>query len=199
MVTSLFVVLGGRANISAFADNNPSNEYTTTINKSNGLRVSDNNETKYVFKLHDNSDELGFFYITKPEWTKFNLDGDYSDCLFSWSNPNGTSSYFSVDLVVREETTYNKALIDGKYYNTRGFPGAYRITTVYKESSPGLNFKTIPDYGWTLKSKEQDGDLITAVAEKNPSGSYYDAMDWCLWEVGTIYIKSITIEYTCGD
>lgn len=192
MVTTLATALSGKANIEAFADNDNPGVYIAEISKDN--RLISGSGGYYAFRLHG-GEEYGRFYASD-----FYSSGDrYIDFTnenyaFEWKKTLANDYYFEIRLI----ESNNEYVIGGKKRTLRGFPGAYKITTVYSESEPDLSFDVCPDFGWTTISKTKEGDLITAVATKNDSAdNYSSAMTWCLRDMGTVSIKSITVEYTC--
>ena len=192
MTATLAVAIGNKDNIKAFAEDVAPGNYTAVIDSNNRLKTT-NFDQRYAFQLHNGS-EYGYF-TGRTDWLNINPTGVYSDYAFSWRRPaNQSDNFFMIQLVTNDKSY----IVEGKSCLLRGFPGAYRITTVYSESSDNLDFDVCPTYGWTTKSLSKSGDLITAVAEKNVGATKYSSnMDWCLREEGTIYIKSITIEYYC--
>lgn len=196
MVATLSAALINNGSFKVFAQNNTSNLYTAVISTSNRLKATNSSE-EFAFQLHGN-DEYALFYMPK-EWYVLNPTGIYSDYFMSWTQPEGQkSSYFEISIEDQGEGPTSKNLIDGKYYYLRGFPGAYRITTVYALSDPDIRVEiNSNNRGWAQTSRVVEGNLITEVTEKG-SGNQGINMDWSLWTPGTIYIKSITIEYTCS-
>ena len=191
MVTTLATAFGDRKNIATFAKNNPQGNYTVVIDSSNRLKMSDQSNI-CGFRLHG-GEEYGYFNINQVNRINLNPTDDYSDYAFSFTNPDGQSYYLQICLY---ELTNHKRIVDGKERNLRGFPGAYRITTVYKNPDDISTYDFCPRVGWSYSKSKPDAEgLITAVATKNEQ---YNYMNWTTDEVGTIYIKSITIEYTCG-
>ena len=195
MITTLSAALTNSGSLEAFAQTREAKNYTAVINSSNRLKATDTGN-RYGFQLHGN-DEYGCFYFGQY-WFDVNPTEAYSDYILSWTMPEGKdSSYFQISVCDRGEELANKYKIDGKDYYLRGFPGAYRVTTVYSLSDPDLRFYTRGNSGgWTETSKTIDGNLITLVTEKTSESSSM-RFDWILSNPGTVYIKSITIEYTC--
>ena len=193
MVITLATAFGNRKNIATFADNNPQGTYTAVIDSSN--RPIDAGGGYYAFRLHG-GEEYGCFYASDfySVGSRY-IDFTDENLAFTWTRSLNHDYYFEIDLVAISTKLY----VDKKQIPVRGFPGAYKITTVYSESEPNLNFKVCPDSGWTITSKTTEDNLITAVATKKDSADVYSsAMSWCLRDMGTVSIKSITIEYTCG-
>ena len=192
MVTTLATTFGYRKINATFAENNPQGTYTAVIDSSN--RLIDAGGGYYAFRLHG-GEEYGCFYASDfySVGSRY-IDFANENFAFTWTRSLNHDYYFEIDLVAISTKLY----VDKKQIPVRGFPGAYKITTVYSESEPDLNFKVCPDSGWTITSKTTEDNLITAVATKKDSaGAYSSAMSWCLRDMGTVSIKSITIEYTC--
>ena len=196
MVASLSAALINNRSFEVFAQGNTPNHYTAVIDSSNRLKATDQSD-RYAFQLHGN-DEYGCFYLASY-WFEINPKGKYSDYIMSWTKPSDTNaSYFQIFVCDRGEELPNLYEVDGKEYYLRGFPGAYKVTTVYSLSDPNLDVQLRGNVGgWQQTSRVVDGDLITEVTEKE-SGSSSSRFDWILWDTGTIYIKSIKIEYTCS-
>ena len=197
MASVAATIFAGNADVRTYAEPIEPGNYSAEISSSNRLKTTSDSGW-YGIRLHGGQ-EYGFFYVSDVSWLDLNPTGEYSDYAFSWTKPGPEGNrYFEITLGALEESSYYRTTIDGKQHYVRGFPGAYRITTVYSESSSNLDVRVCPSSGWTLKSKTTEGNLITAVAEKNnDDDNYSKKMTWTLWDEGTIYIKSITIDYTC--
>lgn len=197
MITTLATAFGDRKNIATFAENNPQGTYTAVIDSSNRLKAT-SSEGRFVFKLHGGS-EYGYMYVSSPTWLNINPTGKYSDYAFSWENTDGTSKYFEIFLRELAESSFYTFNVDGKNCFARGFPGAFRITTVFSNPNKISVDESNPYAGWKCsRSTDEETGLTTDVATINVSVQPSDNhIDWCSREAGTIYIKSITIEYTC--
>ena len=198
MVTTLATAIGTKTNIEAFAENNNSGDYTVVIDSNNRVKETGSSENGwYAFRIRNN-DDYGLLYFNYPYPVNFDLPVEYSDYIFSWTEPEGGSvSCFQISINSLEESTYHKKLIDGKYYYVRGFPGAYRITTVYSLSDPtkDAGFRANAG-GWSEKSRTSKDGVYTEVFGKDSESSSIN-IDWSVANGGTLFIKSITIEYTC--
>lgn len=197
MVTTLATAFGDRKNVETFAENNQQGTYTAVIDSSNRLKTT-SNSSRFVFKLHGGS-EYGYMYASSPTRLNINPTDKYSDYAFSWENTDGTDKYFEIFLEEFEETNYYKVDVDGKTHFLRGFPGAFRITTVFSNPNEISFDLSNPYYGWVCSrsTDEKTGlttDVATIDASVQPSNNH---LDWCSRQAGSIYIKSITIEYTC--
>lgn len=200
MIATLTVAVSNQRPIDTFAENNPSSNYTAVIDKDNRLKPGTSSGW-FGIQLHG-SEEYGFFNVSAPSWININPTDEYSDYAFSWENSDGSSKFFSVDLYELPESSYYTERIDGKDRYLRGFPGAYRITTVFY--NPGnITFddsEPLNEAGWGFERTYDEGtklttDVTTWVGPEKPDKNQ---MVWCSRQEGTIYIKSITIEYTCG-
>ena len=197
MAASIATIFVTKANVPARAESETPSNYVAEISKANNL-ISYGILNSRAFRLHG-GDEYGYFYMSATAvengWFDPSPSGDYSDYAFSWTNKNGNSYFF--EILLYDNGTSNRERINGEYHYLRGFPGAYRITTVYSLSSSPLNFDPCrPNSSWDC-TKTIEGNLITEVATKKPDSASDNYMNWCLREEGTVYIKSITIEYTC--
>ena len=197
MVITLAAAFGDRKNVGTFANNNPQGTYTAVIDSSNRLKET-SNSNRFAFNLHGGS-EYSYMNVSSPTWLNINPTGDYSDYAFSWENTDGTSKYFQIYLKEFEESSYYTIDVEGKNYYARGFPGAFRITTVFSNPNKIRVDQSNPHAGWVCsRSTDEKTGLTTDIATINvsvqPSDNY---LAWSSREIGTIYIKSITIEYTC--
>lgn len=197
MAAALSVTLLNNTTFKVLAQNGQPQNYVASIDKDNRLKPG-TSDGWFGFKLHG-SEEYGCFYASHAEWININPTGEYSDYAFSWTNTDGSDYYFEIDLSELPETSYYKETIDGKSRYLRGFPGANKITTVFYNPNKLSFDKSKPSSGWNCERTNDDDtqlttDVATLTASEQPSNN---SLTWCLREQGSIYIKSITIEYTC--
>lgn len=197
MAATLSVTLLNNTTFKVLAQNGQPQNYVASIDKDNRLKPG-TNAGRFGFKLHG-SEEYGFFHASSPEWININPTGEYSDYAFSWTNTDGSSKYFEIKLAERPETSYYQETIDGKSRYLRGFPGANKITTVFYNPNKLSFDESEPYSGWSCERTYDDDtqlttDVATLTASQQPDDNH---LAWCLREQGSIYIKSITIEYTC--
>ena len=189
MAASIATVFVSKENTEAFAGENTPSTYTATIDKDNRL-IDYGMNNSFAFRLH-NSEEYGEFVEYNNDWFDRNPAGDY---VFSWDNKTGESTIFQIYL--RELAESVPHIIDGKPRYLRGFPGAFEITTVYSLSDDSIQVGFRPGDGWTKTSPKKEGNLYTQVCTKKSSEAS-QLMSWCTYNIGVLYIKSITIKYTC--
>ncbi len=187
--TILATMFSNGLNIRALAEGELERSYTVTISTANNLKKT-GTANYFGFQLHDENE----YGSLNGQWDllKLNPTG-YSDCAFSWTRP-GSDRFFYIPVVSYSEVR----TIDGVSRNMRGFPNATRITTIYKESSEGLNL-SVSNTGWKTLPKTKAGDLITIVSERDTTLGSSTNFDWTLRDEGTVYIKRIIIEYTCSQ
>ncbi len=179
----------------AFAQDAEPGRYVAVIDANNRLRPTGDTD-RYGFRLH-NGEEYGYFYSSDGERLDINPTGAYSDYAFAWDNPDGTSKY--CEIFFRDFGNTRTYEIDGKVRALRGFPGIKKVTTVYLNPSNIRVDDTRPTTAWgfTTETDEKTG-LITEIATAPENLGTIDYTTWTTRSVGTIYIKSITIEYTCA-
>lgn len=179
----------------AFAQDVEPGRYVAVIDANNRIKTTSDSD-RYGFRLH-NGEEYGLFYTQVGERLDISPTGAYSDYAFAWDNPDGTSKY--CEIFFRDFGNSRSYEIDGKVRALRGFPGIKKVTTVYKNPSNIRVDNTRPSSAWglTTETDEKTG-LITEVTTAPANLGTTDGITWCSREVGTIYIKSITIEYTCA-
>lgn len=196
IAASFGILLSCRGNMQVFAGASTPSSYTATIDKDNRLLAYGMSDS-FAFRLH-NSEEFGYFVTSAPAWLDRNPTGEYSDYAFSWDNTDGSTYYFEVKLFDRGEA--HSEIVEGKSRYLRGFPGAFKITTIYSKSVDTLEInRASPGTGWKDTGEQSIGDnLYKFVATKKASASSYSQfMSWSTKTVGVLYVKSITIEYTC--
>ena len=196
MAASIATVFVSKDNTQAFAGENTPSTYTATIDKDNRL-VAYGMSDSFAFRLHD-SEEYGYFVTSAPAWLDRNPTGDYADYAFSWNNTDGSTYYFEIQLKDRGEN-YPET-VEGKSRFLRGFPGATKITTIYSKSVDTLQInRAYPGTGWTQSAEESIGDNLYKIVATKKSGQteYSQLMSWSTKSIGTLYVKSITIEYMC--
>lgn len=187
--TILATMFSNGLNIRALAEGEVERSYTVTISTANNLKKT-GSANYFGFKLHDENE----YGSLNGQWGVLELNPtEHSDCAFSWTRP-GSDRFFYIPI----ESQSNVRTIDGVSRNMRGFPNATRITTIYKESSEGLNF-SISNKGWNTSPKTKAGDLITIVSERDLTTESTTLFDWTLRDEGTVYIYRIIIEYTCSQ
>ena len=179
----------------AFAQDPEPGTYVAVIDANNRLKTTGDVD-RYGFRLH-NGEEYGYLYSSEGERLDINPTGVYSDYAFAWNNPDGQPKYCQIFFRNLGDTrTYE---VDGKDRALRGFPGIKKVTTVYINPSNIKVDDTQPTsaWGYTTETDEETG-LITEIATAPANIGAVDYTLWCTRSVGTIYIKSITIEYTCS-
>ncbi|MBO5528196.1 MAG: hypothetical protein J6A47_02615 [Bacilli bacterium] len=179
--------------LSVFAD---PVSYSVTIDVDHPL-LPTQDETMYAFRLH-NAGAYGALKAPSSEAIKTLPEG-HAGYVFSFTSPN--QSFFSVKVKEGGSTDYE---IGGVKRTLWGIPHPTKVKLVYNDGGKNLTANTLPypANNWQEQQTEgevlQNGDKSISYAIKDPSVATTSWDTSINTGSGTIYVRSMTIEYTCS-
>ncbi|MBO6285128.1 MAG: hypothetical protein J6O18_02295 [Bacilli bacterium] len=164
--------------------------YSVTIDVDHPL-LPTQDKTMYAFKLH-NAGAYGALNAPSSEAIKTLPEG-HAGYVFSFTTQSRT--FFSMKIRGGEYTDYE---IGGVKQTLWGIPHPTKVQLVYK-GAVTVNTTPYPGNNWEKTVQTQNGDTTVSYTIKDSS------VTTTSWDTsiendngGTIYVRSMTIEYTCS-
>ena len=168
--------------------------YSVTIDVNNPL-LRTQSDTVYAFRLHNAGAYSALKAPNSEAISTTNLPEKYKDYLFSFTTQSRT--FFSMKITGGEYTDYE---IGGVKQTLWGIPHPTKVQLVYNDDGKNLTANTVPypSDNWKKTEDLQNGDKsisYTIINSSRATTSWDTSIDAEMG--GTIYVRSMTIEYTC--
>ena len=191
--------------------------YSATIDKNNRLidvgHVGGSSLDYFAFRLHG-GENYGMFFTNNKVAYSDSLPSKYSDYAFSWTRDGAENdkNYTGRFSLANNGNKY-QAEIDGVNKSLRGFPKVTSFSVTYVQERNGspttsehyVTFAVGPMgtlTGWTTETSINGNKITKVSAPDNPDS--FTQTGWSFGitltngaESATVYIESLTINYTC--
>lgn len=188
------------------SDKNPSQltvsagiaSYSVTIDVNHPLLPAQD-KTNYPFRLH-NTGAYSALYVSKSGALSTTLPAGYEDYVFSFTTDD--DSYFQMRTKNWESTDY----VEDVKQTLWGIPNPTKVELVYNDAGENLTLNAVPypSSKWGTQQTEQvkNGDKTDTRISYTDNDPSVASASWstsiATAGLHTIYVRSMTVWYTCG-